>query len=281
MCGILFLFCLLPARAVPPVPLTRPDLLYPSGIAPRFFGPNAFPVPDLLDGQIPDHLTIEEAADYYTGFLVKGATDITQDVFLRVHVPLYSHRVSLSFWMPVFERWHYDASIREARRVEWDNQDIGYDTGDAYFGINIWILEEGLHRPGMTLRFVTKTASGNNFGYARFFDAPGYFADASIGKGLGLFRLSLTGGFLVWQSDNGRQDDALLYGLQASYNLSQLQLQGCFSGYYGWERYGDAPCTLKGRIAWHHGQFEPYFLFQRGLHDYPFTQLRVGLVYHH
>ena len=45
------------------------------------------------------------------------------------------------------------------------------------------------------------------------------------------------------------------------------------------ERYGDAPMTLKFRAAGHVKGFEPYVQYQYGIKDYPFHQIRVGLVY--
>lgn len=266
--------------AASPVPIARPDWSAVTGIAPKYFGPNAFPVPDMLDGRIPDQLKVEAAVDYFKGFLVEGATDITQDFFLGIHIPLFSKRASLSVWMPVVERWHYDAAIRTARRIGSADGDIGYDSGDAYFGVNIQVLEESTRRPGVTLRAITKSASGNNYGYARYYDAPGYYFDASAGKTLGAFRLAVSSGFLAWQTDNGRQNDAVMYGVQTAYTLRQWSVQASWGGYIGWEDYGDRPCTLKVRTAWRFGHIEPYMFFQQGLHDYPFTQYRLGAVYY-
>ena len=47
----------------------------------------------------------------------------------------------------------------------------------------------------------------------------------------------------------------------------------------GWERYGDAPMSIKARAAGHVKGFEPYVQYQYGIKDYPFHQIRVGLVY--
>ena len=279
--ALLLLTDLLTVRAASPVPLTRPDLSAVTGIAPKYFGPNAFPVPDMLDGRIPDQPKADIAVDYFKGFLVEGATDITQDFFLGVHILLFSKRASLSDWMPVVERWHYDAAIRTARRIGSADGDIGYDSGDAYFGVNIQVLEESARRPGVTLRAISKSASGNNYCYARYYDAPGYYFDASAGKSWGAFRLAVSSGFLAWQTDNGRQNDATMYGVQLAYTLRQLLLQASWGGYIGWEDHGDRPSTLKARAAWRFGHIEPYLFFQQGLHDYPFRQYRLGAVYYH
>ena len=38
--------------------------------------------------------------------------------------------------------------------------------------------------------------------------------------------------------------------------------------------------TVKVRAAGHVKGFEPYIQYQYGIKDYPFHQIRVGLVYH-
>ena len=70
-----------------------------------------------------------------------------------------------------------------------------------------------------------------------------------------------------------------MYGLQASLKHEYVSLQTTWGGYVGWERYGDAPMTLKLRAAGHIQGFEPYVQYQWGIKDYPFHQLRIGLAY--
>ena len=43
------------------VPIVSPYLGVPTGITPAYFGPNAFPVPDMLDGRVQNHLRVEIA----------------------------------------------------------------------------------------------------------------------------------------------------------------------------------------------------------------------------
>jgi hypothetical protein len=56
----------------------------------------------------------------------------------------------------------------------------------------------------MTVRAVLKSASGDRYEYARYYDSPGYFFDASFGRGFTLSekvvaRIALSRGFLRWQ----------------------------------------------------------------------------------
>ena len=42
---------------------------------------------------------------------------------------------------------------------------------------------------------------------------------------------------------------------------------------------GDKPMSVKATLSGHVRDFEPYVSYQYGIKDYPFQQLRVGLVY--
>ena len=257
-------------------PICVPDMSEKTMVAPNWFGPNAFPVPEMTDGRVREKLTVEVAGDYYRGHLTNGE-DHTRDLFLRAWIPLFSDRVNLSLWMPVVEHWSYDASVREARRILSDpNLDPGYGSGDVYVGLDIQLLKETSRRPAVMIRSVLKTASANCFGYARDYDSAGYFFDATVGKGWGRFRLSATTGFLCWQTGTARQNDAVQYGLGAFYDGEVLNVAAQWGGYVGWEHCGDAPMTVRARIGFDVGRFEPFLQFQQGLRDYPFTQFRLG-----
>ena len=256
--------------------LATPCVLFaftPTGVAPAFFGPNALPVPDMSDGLTYDKLRVELAADGYFGH--DGST--TADVFARIHVPLFTRWANVSVWMPVCE-WYNQADGK------------GHGAGDVYLSTDIQVLHNTWFKgdntqfiPQMTIRLGVKTASGEQFARRRHFDSPGYFFDASIGESFPMgplvLRLAGSAGFLCWQTADARQNDAVMYGLQASLKHEYVSLQTTWGGYVGWERYGDAPMTLKLRAAGHIQGFEPYVQYQWGIKDYPFHQLRIGLAY--
>ena len=275
--ALLLTVCALSARAATPIRV--PDLSEKTMVAPQWFGPNAFPVPEITDGRVKDRLTVEVAGDYYKGHLAAGQDD-TYDFFLRAWIPLFSDRVNLTLWMPVVEKWRCDAPVREARRILSDPElDPGMGTGDVYVSLDIQLLTETARRPSLMIRSVLKTASGNDFGYAREYDAAGYFFDATVGKAWGRFRLSATTGFLCWQTGTGRQNDAVQYGLGAFYDGQVVNLAAQWGGYVGWERCGDAPMSARLRIGFDAGRLEPFIQCQQGIKDYPFTQLRLGCGY--
>ncbi|MBR1426921.1 MAG: hypothetical protein IJ581_05655 [Paludibacteraceae bacterium] len=245
----------------------------PTGVAPAFFGPNALPVPDMSDGRTSEDLRIELAGDGYFGY--DGSR--TADLFARVQVPLFTRWANLSVWMPVYEWFR-------------QSDGTGNGAGDVYLSTDIQVLhhswfapEQQRRIPQMTIRLGMKTASGGQYARRRHFDDPGYFFDMSIGNSLYLndweMRLAGSVGFLCWQTADARQNDAVMYGLQLTVRHTYASLQATWGGYVGWERYGDAPMTLKLRAAGHIRRFEPFLQYQYGIQDYPFHQLRLGLVY--
>lgn len=256
--------------------LTCSQLAYafiPTGVAPAFFGPNAFPVPDMSDGRTYDKLRVELAADAYFGY----DDSRTADLFARVYVPVFTRWANVCIWMPVYE-WY----------KQYDGK--GGGAGDVYLTTDIQVLhnewfksERAKYIPQMTVRLGMKTASGEQFDRRRHYDCPGYFFDAAIGQSfpVGCLDLRLAGsaGFLCWQTADARQNDAVMYGLQAGLEHEYFSMQATWGGYVGWERYGDRPMSLKVRAAGHIQGFEPYVQYQWGIKDYPFHQLRVGLVY--
>ena len=251
-----------------------PSLAFtPTGVAPAFFGPNALPIPDMSDGRVDEQLKLELAGDGYFGF--NG--DKTADLFARISVPLFTRWANIALWMPVYE-WYSQAD------------GTGSGAGDVYIATNIQVLhndwfktEKARYIPQMTVRVGVKTASGEQFQRKRHFDSPGYFFDLAIGQTIPIRSINLrfagSVGFLCWQTTEARQNDAVMYGLQAQLNHEYFSLQAEWGGYVGWERYGDAPMSIKVRAAGHIKGFEPFAQYQYGIKDYPFHQIRVGLAY--
>lgn len=261
----------------------------PTGISTAYFGPNAFPVPDFFPGRPAEHLRIEAAGDFFKGFIADG-TDYTWNPYLFIEIPLFTHRASLSVWTDTHEFYHFSDAVAEARQVMETGPITGSDSGDIYVGTNILVLEEkGWWIPDIMLRAVMKTASGDDFGRARHYDCPGYYFDAVVSKSYlfpeGNFfrsvRASLDLGFVCWQTDNGRQNDAFMVGLVASVDTRPVRLTAQWGGYSGWEKRGDHPRSVKARLDIHAGRhFDVFFYFQQGLRDWPFTQYRAGLTYY-
>ena len=284
--GWILLLSLVCTSASALVPIDKPNLRETTGIAPAYFGPNAFPVPDMLDGRVQKQLRAEIAGDGYLGF--QG--DKTADAFARVFIPLFTDRVNLTVWMPVMEWYEMTQERQRVCRLQDSAAIAGHGAGDAYFSTDIQILRDRKWAPDIALRAACKSASGGQYELARHYDCPGYFFDLSLGKSWYLgekqeakgveLRVAGSAGFLCWQTDNGRQNDAVMYGLQLLLRSQYVSLRTTWSGYVGWENAGDRPMIIKGRLSGHAKGFEPYVEYQYGIKDYPFHMVRVGLAYH-
>ena len=246
----------------------------------------------MLDGRTQSHLRLEIAGDGYFGY--EG--DKTADLFARAYIPLFTERVNLTLWMPVQEWYSMTTERQHTCRLQDSIPMAGHEAGDVYVSTDIQLLKARKFAPDITLRAAIKTASGGSFEKARYYDNPGYFFDMSVGKSLYFgkgktfpyadatdakveLRFAGSAGFLCWQTDNGRQNDAVMYGLQMLLKSEYVSLRAIWSGYAGWEKDGDRPMTIKARIAGHFKGFEPYAEYQYGIKDYPFHQVRVGLAY--
>ena len=91
------LFMLLSGVAVAQTDIVDPNLGTPSKIGPAYFGPNAFPVPDMLDGRTSSELKLELYGDCFLGTTTGNvADDITGDLFAKLTIPLFTPKANLT-----------------------------------------------------------------------------------------------------------------------------------------------------------------------------------------
>ena len=101
-------------------------------------------------------------------------------------------------------------------------------------------------------------------------------------------RIALSGGFLCWQTNNARQNDAVMYGLLVKWTHKKFSLEQTLRGYSGWEHSTtnnkelahDRPVVLKTRAAYRIKNWEALASYQFGMRDYPFHQLQLGAAYY-
>ena len=90
--------------------IEQPNLSMPTKIGPAYFGPNAFPVPDMLDGRTSSQLKLELYGDCFLGTTTGNvADDITGDLFAKLTIPLFTPKANLTVWMPIFEYFYTSA----------------------------------------------------------------------------------------------------------------------------------------------------------------------------
>ena len=188
-----------------------------------------------------------------------------------------------NYFQQVVHSMNMPAGNRGYQTVFWN---IGYFDKPYFQGVfGDFYFPDGTQ--DTLVRAVLKTASGNSYGDARYYDSPGYFFDVTVGEGIRFdsfvreIRLALCAGFLCWQTDNGRQNDAVQAGLLASLDTRWFTLGAELGGYAGWEHDGDRPVRARVRLDIHPWRAPVYPFAQAcvGLHDYPFTQFRAGLAW--
>ncbi|MDE6638276.1 MAG: hypothetical protein K2K32_08605 [Muribaculaceae bacterium] len=255
----------------------------PTYVTPYYFGPNAFPIPDIVDKTSPT-LNIEMSSNYFNG--TRG--DKTWDVTLKTVIPLWSDRVNLSVWLPAAEWYRHSDLYLESCNVAppySDSARKGHMTGDVYVTTDMQILRElGKYRPDILLRAGLKTASGGGSKIARYYDCPGYFFDAAFAKTFTLskahaadLRLSVASGFLCWQTAKDQQNDAVMFGAKLKLRLNKFQISEAFSGYSGWEHMAtnpshlahDFPMSFKTKATFAvNDHWTVFGLYEQGLEDY-------------
>ena len=275
-------------------PLNKTSQRTVTQISPYYFGPNAFAVPEMLDGRVQSVLRAELATDYFKGF--RG--DRTIDAAFKLNIPLWTDRVNLSVWMPAMEWYHNTDESLAACRVQPENIEDARDghlAGDVYVSTDMQLLRESGMIPDVAVRAALKTASGFESFNARYYDSPGYFFDLTVGKSMPIgesqkwahrLRLALTTGFLCWQTDLGRQNDATQWGALLKWENTLFSLSGSIAGYGGWEHNNengelahDQPAVLRTDLACHFGRFDVVAAYQYGLRDYPYHLIRAGVAY--
>ncbi len=253
-------------------------------MSPGFFGPNAFPIPDINNGLLNTNVELEAALE---GHFNKH--EQTENVFTKLFIPLMEGKVGLQLSMVPIEFFNYDTLIRD-RRFSRNYEGRGHASGDLYIGTLIQLIKDHHKWPDLLLSINLRTASGNEFESARFADAPGYYFDLSAGKSivfreksfLQSFRWYAMLGFYVWQTNlaDHMQDDAFLYGTGFQLKSKSFSINNEFGGFYGYLNNGDRPMVYRMQLITIREKNVNFSLrFEHGFSDYNFRSLRVSLLY--
>ncbi|MDP4276602.1 MAG: hypothetical protein Q8914_03110 [Bacteroidota bacterium] len=244
-----------------------------------YFGPNALPVPELMDGRIPQKHAAEFSTDIFWGY-----GDQTQSLSTRWTYVLVPGRIALSTWGVIGEHYRTTLAVRDQRAsLDKDPQGIEW-LGDFYVATQCRLMQEDLCRPDLMLEIVLKTASSFNASSARFVDTPGYYFSLNAGKSL-LFpdafikELRFIGdiGFFSYEMNSSRQNDSPLYRGGIQLQSGNWSLLNSFGGYAGWTNKGDRPFVLRSKLNYQKGAVRYFMQYQHALNDYPFERLQTGV----
>lgn len=254
---------------------------------PYYFGPNAYPVPELASKPFADiraeagtRLYFRQRNDY---------TDYTANTLIKVNVPLWTPRANFSVWANVREfYWSSEPCVAPPGLTgEWHERTrCGSTPGDIYVSTDMLVLQEGRYRPDVILRATLKTASGDDYEYLRHYDSAGYNFDLTVAKTFGCgewtLRPALMAGFLCWQTRINQQDDALLYGLQCGASWRRLTIKADVAGYDG--RFHDddpvahdSPMVARASVQYGLGRWTVSGQYEHGLQDFPYNSVSVCL----
>jgi len=252
-----------------------------------WFGPNANPVPEFTDATIPAKTTITLTGDYYFGH-----GDQTENGYAKIEFPLIPERVSFKVWSTILEHYQVTDQV-SAERAMLEGNTSGKANGDIYFQTRILLLKETKNVPDIILNTTLKTASGTYQQYRRYFNTPGYYFDAEIGKSLHTqssfiseIRAVVNFGFMCWETERqSTQDDAPMYGGKIIIGNPDWKLENTLSGYWGWMHtnvrygadYGDAPMVYAAKITKLTKNINYFAQYQYGINDFPYQQVRLGV----
>jgi len=244
-----------------------------------YFGPNALPVPELYDGRVPEKNMAEVSVDGFWGF-----GDQTQSLSTRLTYVPKPGRLSISFWGVLLEHYQTTPAVRDERASMIEDGKETFMIGDLYLSTLMSIFKEKKYVPDINLEIVLKTSASQSPYNARYFDTPGYWFDLTAGKSLKFqqsfiqeLRFVGTYGFLCYQLNSARQNDAPLYGAKVILSSKKWSFENGIHGYSGWLDKGDKPQVLRSKFDFCQNNFHYFLEFQYALRDYPFHRIQAGV----
>jgi hypothetical protein len=218
--------------------------------SPRYFGPNAFPIPALRPGKVDSRMEVELRGEYHA-----YAGDKTKDLFGRLYYPFVKGRAGVEISFIYKEDYKMTEETRDERHAVETESPIRYN-GDVVISSFFQLLTSGKWVDAL-VGFSLKTASGGRLCDARFTDAAAYWLDLNIGKDLArstrgdYLRIQAMGGFYCWMTNDlvHRQNDALLFGGGLTGRYGYFSLSSDLSGFHGYENNGDRPLVWRNKLS--------------------------------
>lgn len=187
--------------------------------------------------------------------------------------------------MTAFELYQVDENTYTKREMLGKN--MGIALGDVYVQSRFRLIPENEIFPNIIIQSTLKTATGTQFYNRRYFDTPSYYFDLEIGKNFictDNYKLRVIAdiGFFSWQMYSSVQNDAPMYSLKTNFRRKSIQFDTEIAGYSGWkykleEVYGDRPVIWRNRLNYFIQQNGIFCSFEKGLRDYPYQQINIGL----
>ncbi|MDR0430621.1 MAG: hypothetical protein LBH58_09130 [Tannerellaceae bacterium] len=246
--------------------------------SPYYFGPSAFPIPELRTAITPSRFEIELQGryHYYTG-------DQTKDLFARLLIPVVKGRVGVEVTGIIKEDYKLTPETRDERNAV----DVDLPEGESYQGdLIISTLFQILRSEKWADIMVSlnlKTASGGRLCDARFTDAATYWFDITAGKdiiktNITSLRMQAMTGFYCWMTNDiiHRQNDATSFGVGFTGIYRNFTLSTDFSGFYGYKNNGDRPLVLRNNLKYEFKKNIISLRYNHGMKDYLYDNYSIG-----
>lgn len=248
--------------------------------SPRYFGPNAFPIPELRSGKVGSRFEAEARGEYhyYTG-------DETKNMFFRVLIPFVKGKAGVEVTAICFEDYTLTPETRDERHAVETRSPVSYG-GDIVVSAFFQLLTSEKWADVM-VSLNLKSASGGRLCDARFTDAASYWFDVTVGKDIlksptndFTLRAQAMGGFYCWMTNDivHRQNDAPSYGAGLTANYRNFTLSSNFAGFHGYEKNGDRPLDWRNNLRYEIKKNIISFRYNHGLKDRLYDTYSLGYI---
>lgn len=235
--------------------------------SPRYFGPNAFPMPELMGGRLPARWEVELRGEFHT---MPG--DKTKDVFARLYIPIAKGHAGVTVSGVIREFYKTSPEVRDQRNAV-EVEPVIPCYGDVVVNCYYQVLRSEKWMD-IIVSANLKTASGGRVCDARFTDAASYWFDCNIGRTLwqapnASFRVQGLAGFYCWMTNNmvHRQNDAFCYGVGLQGVYRSFSLDCDYSGIRGYKSNGDKPMTIRTKLNYEIKKNILSFRYKHGVKD--------------
>lgn len=248
--------------------------------SPYYFGPNAFPIPELRAERVGSRFEFEVRGEYhyYTG-------DKTKDLFLRALVPIVKGKVGIEVSFVVKEHYKMTPETRDERNAVETKSPITC-RGDVLISSFYQILTSDKW-VDVIASFNLRTASGGRLCDARYTDAAAYWFDATIGKNLYKneennlsLRVQSMIGFYCWMTNDliHRQNDAITYGGGLGGTYRNFSLSTDISGFSGYKHNGDHPLIWRNKLNYEYKKNIISARYNHGMKDRLYETYSLGYI---
>jgi hypothetical protein len=250
--------------------------------SPRYFGPSAFPIPELRNGKVSESYEIELRPQYhyYVG-------DQTTDIFLRMLLPFVRGRAGMEISFIAWEKYKMTVETKEERNAaETESPSHEKYSGDVVLSAFFQLLRSEEWIDAM-IDFSIKTASGGRLCDARFTDAATYWLNLNIGRDLAgnssepyYLRLTASSGFYCWMTNKltHRQNDAWAYGVGFVGGLDKITITTDISGFNGYNKNGDRPLVWRNNIKLDFNNNVLSFRYNHGMRDFLYKTYSIAYI---